>query len=249
MLRIMVLLLTFATSFNVVADEAIGRIILSLGDNHAENLRGETRTLKRDSAVFEKERIWTSERGRLHVRFNDGSMINLKPNSKLQLSRYRYREEQPEEGVAVFQLMRGGLRTISGKIGKANPDSYRFQTVLATIGIRGTEYEIYLCDRRCAEKNTVIQGVAGGVDKGGIVIDTSVGGADLNPGKYFEMERGATAFRLSDERPAMLKIGDPEPEPEPEPKPEPVAIECEESSDGGQGQDPFQIWSSCTPRA
>ncbi|MCO4756921.1 MAG: FecR domain-containing protein [Oceanospirillaceae bacterium] len=241
MLRIVVLLLTLATSFNVFADEAIGRVILSLGENHAENLRGETRMLKRDSIVFEKERLLTSKRGRLHIRFNDGSTINLKPDSKLQLSRYRYREEQPEDGVAVFQLMRGGLRTISGKIGKANPDRYRFQTVLATIGIRGTEYEIYLCDRHCSEKNKVIQGVAGGVDQGGIVIDTSVGNADLDPGKYFEMERGATAFRLTDERPAMLRIGDPEPEP----KPEPVAIQCEESSDGGQGQDPFQVWSDC----
>jgi len=253
-LRIWVLLLALTTSFSSVAAESIGRVILSLGDNKAYNLRGLSRELKRDALVYEKERLVTGERGRLHIRFNDGSTINMKPDSTLQLARYQFEEKQPEKGQAVFQLMRGGLRTISGKIGKTNPDNYRFQTVLATIGIRGTEYEVYVCNRCCAEKYNVTEGVAGGVDEGGIHVNTAAGNAELNPGLFFELARGATGLNVTDERPAMLAIGDEtpyvKPQPAPEPAPQPAQANCTDLTDFGVIDSELEeIWGLCRNQA
>ncbi|WP_370298124.1 FecR domain-containing protein [Pontibacterium sp.] len=260
MLRVWVLLLALTTSFSSVAAESIGRVILSLGDNKAYNLRGLSRDLKRDDLVYEKERLVTGVRGRLHIRFNDGSSINMKPESNLQLSRYQFEEKKPEQGQAVFQLMRGGLRTISGKIGKSNPDNYRFQTVLATIGIRGTEYEVYVCDRCCAEKYDVTEGVAGGVDEGGIHVNTAVGNADLNPGLFFELARGASGLNISDARPAMLAIGDEKPyvKPQPVKAPEPAVMPAEQSVEercsgltdfGELDAEMEEIWGICGNQA
>ena len=46
-----------------------------------------------------------------------------------------------------MELLRGGMRTITGRIGRGSPSRYRLVTRMATIGIRGTEYGVRLCKR------------------------------------------------------------------------------------------------------
>ncbi|MDX1434446.1 MAG: FecR domain-containing protein, partial [Gammaproteobacteria bacterium] len=47
---------------------------------------------------------------------------------------------------SFFSLLKGGLRTITGAIGKLNRKAYQIRTPVATIGIRGTEYLAALGD-------------------------------------------------------------------------------------------------------
>ena len=257
-LRLLVLILALSTSFNSFAIEAIGQVVLSYGDNQAVNAKGVVRALKRGAYVYESDRLETGERGRLHVRFTDGSRMNMKPDTVLQLTHFEFKQRKPEEGQAVFQLLRGGLRTITGKIGKANPDNYEFQTVLATIGIRGTVYEVYMCDRCCAETHNVNEGVAGGVERGGIDVETAVGNAEVAPGAFFELTRESSALMVSNVRPAMLAIGDVGPYISPRQRIEtssshseqtPVEDEVEVCSErpelGALNDDMATIWSLC----
>lgn len=58
---------------------------------------------------------------------------------------------------AFFRLLKGGFRTVSGLIGKANPQDYRVSTPVATIGIRGTDYYVYICDQACADDPVIAQ--------------------------------------------------------------------------------------------
>lgn len=51
---------------------------------------------------------------------------------------------------AFFRLLKGGFRAVSGVIGKTTRAEYRVNTPVATIGIRGTDYEVNLCDAACA---------------------------------------------------------------------------------------------------
>lgn len=230
MLRLMVLLAALSASMHGFAAEVIGQVILSVGDNQAVNSKGVTRTLKRGSNVYEEERVETGERGRVHIRFTDGSRINMKPETTLQLAHFEFSSREPESGEAVFQLLRGGLRTITGKIGKSNPENYKFQSVLATIGIRGTVYEVYVCDRCCAEQNQVNEGMAGGVERGGITVDALVGKADVDAGKFFELSKDADELMVTDTRPAMLAIGDVGPYIKPKTLQQPVPAPLEEES-------------------
>ncbi|MDI3325464.1 FecR family protein [Pontibacterium granulatum] len=258
MWRLMVLILALSASFNSFAMEAVGQVILSYGDNLAVNAKGITRALKRGAYVYEKDRLETGVRGRLHIRFADGSRMNMKPESALQLAQFEFKQRKPEQGKAVFQLLRGGLRTITGKIGKTNPDNYKFQTVLATIGIRGTVYEVYMCDRCCAETHNVSEGVAGGVERGGIDVDTAVGKAEVDPGAFFELTRESSALMVSNTRPAMLAIDDVGPYIAPQHRTQlqprsseqiPVdadAKACSERSElGALNADMAKIWSLC----
>ncbi|MFP5305877.1 MAG: hypothetical protein ACLGI7_08645, partial [Gammaproteobacteria bacterium] len=85
---------------------------------------------------------------------------------------------QPPQQQAVFRLLKGGFRAVSGLIGKADPEEYRVSTPVATIGIRGTDYWVIFCDAACAsdpalagslpEGTSGLSGVLVGVISGGV---------------------------------------------------------------------------------
>src|SRR5690606_25689794 len=89
---------------------------------------------------------------------------------------------------AFFRLMRGGFRAVSGLIGKADPNEYRIATPVATIGIRGTDYIVAICDAACARDPVLRAELPDGAGmQGGIVasvvdgrINVNSGGATLN---------------------------------------------------------------------
>ena len=56
------------------------------------------------------------------------------------LINYAFNKAKPNEGTLLFNFIRGGMRTVSGAIGKVNRSNYSVKTPVATIGIRGTSY-------------------------------------------------------------------------------------------------------------
>ncbi len=73
-------------------------------------------------------------------------------------------------GQAFFRLLKGGFRAVSGLIGKSNVDEYRISTPVATIGIRGTDYYVVLCDPVCAADPGFDSMLPPGTSPGGGVI-------------------------------------------------------------------------------
>jgi hypothetical protein len=78
--------------------------------------------------------------GRVQVRFTDGGYFSLQPQTHFRVDEYRYSGTHDEGDHVFLSLLKGGLRTISGLVGKSNRAAYRMTTTVATIGIRGTEY-------------------------------------------------------------------------------------------------------------
>jgi hypothetical protein len=64
--------------------------------------------------------------------------------------------ETGETSRAFFRLLKGGFRSVSGLIGKANHDDYRVSTPVATIGIRGTRYGARLCQGECSDRDEIL---------------------------------------------------------------------------------------------
>ncbi|WP_290698295.1 FecR domain-containing protein [Amphritea sp.] len=128
------------------AAEVVGSVILSMGENIAIAADGSERVLKRQSEVYANDLLKTGEKGLLQLRFSDGSRLALKPSTEFRIAEYNFDEKQPEEGKAIFQLLKGGMRTISGQIGKSQKENYRLETTVATIGIRGTHYGVEYID-------------------------------------------------------------------------------------------------------
>jgi len=142
MIRITTAAFLVIASPSLLAADSVGKVLLSFGKNHAITAEGEMRLLKRKSDVFDQDTLQTGPRGRLQVRFSDDSMLSLKPNTRYAIQQYEFNKAEPTESKAFYKLIKGGMRTISGKIGKVDREDYKLETVVATIGIRGTEFEV-----------------------------------------------------------------------------------------------------------
>lgn len=126
----------------------VGRVLLAAGDTVA--VRGnQTVRLSRGAMIQDKDLLRTGAASNLQVRFIDESIVSLKENSELRIDDFRFsgREDGNERGF--LSLLKGGLRTVTGLVGRANHANYRLSTTTATIGIRGTDYAATLCQGDC----------------------------------------------------------------------------------------------------
>ena len=124
-----------------VLAETAGRVNFVVGEVSAISSDGSRRVLGRGDLVNSGECLETGK-GRLQIRFTDGSFISLQPNTVFGLDNYAFNKAKPNEGTLLFNFIRGGMRTVSGAIGKVNRNNYRVQTPVATIGICGTSYVV-----------------------------------------------------------------------------------------------------------
>ena len=121
-----------------------GRVAFVIGKVEATSTAGSPRALSKGSEINSGETISTAAGARAQIRFVDGGFISLQPNSLFRVDEFNY--QKGGEGKGFFSLLKGGLRAITGAIGRVNRDEYRVATPVATIGIRGTGYSAELSD-------------------------------------------------------------------------------------------------------
>ncbi|MBL8491675.1 MAG: FecR domain-containing protein, partial [Rhodocyclaceae bacterium] len=159
---------------------------------------GRWRLISTRSNVEPGDTVVTEANSTAMVAFTDGSKVALRPNTRFQIAEYRHVPAEPEKDNALFRLVTGGLRTITGLIGKrGRQDAYRLQSTTATIGIRGTEYTARVCRADCgpapipaAARVTALQGAATATDAQGKRRELAGGGA-LHAGDLVETAAGA----------------------------------------------------------
>lgn len=84
------------------------------------------------------------------LEMTDGGEIVLRPDSLLKIESYNFVAAKPQEDNFVFRMLKGGLRTVTGLVGKRGaPDAYQLKTPTATIGIRGTQFDVRVCVANC----------------------------------------------------------------------------------------------------
>ena len=74
------------------------------------------------------------------VRFIDNSEITLKPATTFKVDQFAFDAGKPDGDQAAFSLVKGGLRSVTGLLGKRNKEKFSLKTPSATIGIRGTTF-------------------------------------------------------------------------------------------------------------
>ena len=96
------------------------------------------------------ETVLTGKGAYVRMQMSDGGEMVLRPDSQLQVESYKYEQSRPAEDSFVFRMLKGGLRTVTGLIGKrGNRDAYALKTATATIGIRGTQFDLRVCAADC----------------------------------------------------------------------------------------------------
>ena len=149
-LKFLLLLILLGNTNAVVAEERnkAGAVVAVRGVVTAQSDSGTPRVLGRDGDLVTGEVITTSERSFAVLRLKDGTRMSLRPNTSFKVSSWN---EEPQKESAVFRLFKGGLRAISGALAKRNPRAFRLQTSVATIGIRGTTFDVRLCEGGCKD--------------------------------------------------------------------------------------------------
>jgi hypothetical protein len=136
-----------------------GQIQHLSGTLSVQRADGSIRILSQKSEVNPGEVLTTQKDSYAQINFTDGSSMTMRPNTQMKLVSYQFIQDKPQEDSAFFSLIKGGLRTVTGLVGKrGNQDAYRIGTSTATIGIRGSAGETLDCTQGC-------DGVVPGGDK------------------------------------------------------------------------------------
>ncbi len=119
----------------------VGQVTNLSGPLFALNAEGVRRVLSVGSQVEPGETLITEEKTYAQVRFIDKGVVTLRPGTQFKIESFAFEEKAPEKDSAVFGLLKGALRSVTGLVGKrGNQDAYKMNTATATIGIRGTDY-------------------------------------------------------------------------------------------------------------
>ncbi len=176
--------LLFVASFCLSASAAdlAAQVILAKGQVSAVSTLGKTRTLERRSKIYSGEVIKTGANGSVQLRFIDKALMTIKPGSELSITSYLYDDGSrgTSKKEVVMNLVTGGFRTITGIIGKGDKSAYRVQTPAASVGIRGTNYEI-----QQESSDSYVMAVY----VGGISVENEAGSIDLGLGNDFNYTR------------------------------------------------------------
>ena len=133
------------------AKRTVAKAVFIRGDVKVTDFLDKERSLVRLSPIFEGDTISTGDDSYTILIFRDKSRVSLQASTRFRVDELRYEDSTQTTGVSgLFSLLRGGLRTITGLIGKTSPDKYRMRTTVATLGIRGTGYDM-LCTGLCAD--------------------------------------------------------------------------------------------------
>jgi tetratricopeptide (TPR) repeat protein len=137
-MRFIALLFTLAMSTVFAAEVAV--VIRTGGDVSKSNAQVDSALLKRRDTLLEGDNIITGPDAYATIRFSDQSVVDLGENSILAITRYQPQNTQTESKI-LLELLSGQLRTVTGSLAK-DPRAFDLRTAHASIGVRGTEFEV-----------------------------------------------------------------------------------------------------------
>ena len=135
------LAVALSSAFAAPAFAAAGTAQFTAGDVKVKRVDGALTVLSKGLEIDSGQSVLTGADGRAQVRFTDGGLISLQPNTEFKIANYVDKLDAKEDRFLV-DLLRGSMRAITGLIGKRNRDNYRVNTATATIGIRGSGFNV-----------------------------------------------------------------------------------------------------------
>jgi hypothetical protein len=122
---------------SVAASAGVAQFIA--GDVNVRRPDGASTPLVKGTDIESGQAIVTGASGRAQVRFSDGGLVSLQPNTEFKVASYVDKAD-PKEDRFLVDLLRGSMRAVTGLIGKRNRQNYKVTTSTATIGIRGSGF-------------------------------------------------------------------------------------------------------------
>jgi hypothetical protein len=129
----------------LLADVAFaqGRAIVTSVAGSAQVSTGASspRTLREGDELRQGDTVSTGANSSLVLKFDDGEVAALTQNSRMSITAYEYQPEA-RTGNVLLSLISGGMRAITGLIGRTQPERVAYRAATTTIGIRGTDIDV-----------------------------------------------------------------------------------------------------------
>lgn len=207
-----VLLLWSCIAFAAATTQAVS------GEVQMAPAKGDYGSLAFGQRVESGATIKTGANGRVVLRFDDGQMISISESSLFVVNEFKFNAHKPAESSFVVSLFKGGMRAVTGVIGETNKSNVTFKSPVATVGIRGTDFQLFFENKLYIN---VIQGAISVANEGGTTVfdaKTQPSGQVANaqtkaqaapPNTFPAAAQGA--FRLQQAQPLMGPVQAPNP--------------------------------------
>jgi len=130
--------LVASATFAAASDGTAGRVKTVTGS--ASILRGEASLpAVVNERIFQGDTLSTGPDGSLGVILKDDTSLSLGPNSVVVVDQFLFAPAESKLSL-VTRMLRGTAVYASGIIAKLSPQTVRFETPNASIGIRGTRF-------------------------------------------------------------------------------------------------------------
>lgn len=128
---------------------ASARVASVRGELTAVAATGERRLLVQGAGVYPGDVVESGAQAQALLVFRDESRTTLGAGTRLRVDDFVFDEANASDGRFLVSLLRGSMRTLTGLIGRANNRNVKVQSTTATVGIRGTGFDMR-CDGACA---------------------------------------------------------------------------------------------------
>ena len=136
----MLLVSTLFAMAGAWAAPVAGVVVQLSGPLLAKKAGGAVKILSMKSEVENGDTLVTEKNTYAQIRMIDNSEITLRPASTFTIENFSFDSARPEGDQARFNLVKGGLRSVTGLLGKRSKEKFELKTPTATIGIRGTTF-------------------------------------------------------------------------------------------------------------
>ncbi|MBQ5946955.1 FecR domain-containing protein [Massilia sp. ST3] len=124
------------------AAQVAGMITRLSGPLLAKKADGSVKVLALRSEIESGDTLVSEKNTYAQIKFVDNSEITLRPGTTFKVEDFSFDQNKPEDDKASYSLVKGGLRSITGLMGKRNKEKFSLKTPTATIGIRGTTFVV-----------------------------------------------------------------------------------------------------------
>jgi hypothetical protein len=114
------------------------RIVFAAGDAHVG-----AKPAALGNAVQEGDEVTTGADGYVYLKTVDNGFLILRPSSHARIVAYHIDRDNPANTRVKLELLSGVARSISGEGVKQARQNFRFNTPVAAIGVRGTDFTVF----------------------------------------------------------------------------------------------------------
>ena len=149
-LAILAAALFFTT--NAFSEEA-GKITQTFGTATVAGI-----SAQKGVAVQIGDQLSTGKDGYLYLKMIDGGFLILRPSSTARVVAYHVDVAAPEKTRIKIELNQGVARSVSGSAVKNARENFRFNTPVAAIGVRGTDFTVFT-DQQATRISVAVGGI------------------------------------------------------------------------------------------